>query len=273
MPLDALAEGIPWTFETFPEYLDALDALPLQLNVARAARPHAAPLLRDGRRRDRARGHRRRGGGRCGRSSTRRSTPGAIGFSSSRSISHVGAYGRPVPSRAASLAELDELARAAARARHRLLRGDLGPRLPRRRGRGCREAHRPARVLGGDHGQQAPARRGGPHRRAGAGGGRPGPPPDRLPADRRADRAERPVPRSPWPPRSPRSSALPRERAGRPLRATRRWRRRAEADLEGQFGQLLDGAVVAESTVHADLVGGPTLGELAAARGRGARST
>ena len=34
MPLDALAEGIPWTFETFPEYLDALDALPLQLNVA-----------------------------------------------------------------------------------------------------------------------------------------------------------------------------------------------------------------------------------------------
>ena len=30
MPLDALEAGIPWTFETFPEYLDALDALPLR---------------------------------------------------------------------------------------------------------------------------------------------------------------------------------------------------------------------------------------------------
>ena len=59
---------------------------------------------------------------------------------------------------------------------------------------------------------------------------------------------------------------LPREeRAARYADAT--WRRRAETDLEGQFGKLLDGAVVAESTVHADLVGGPTLGELAAARG------
>jgi N-acyl-D-aspartate/D-glutamate deacylase len=48
------------------------------------------------------------------------------------------------------------------------------------------------------------------------------------------------------------------------LYADEAWRRRAESDLEGQFGPLLDGAVIAESTVHADLVGGPSLGELAA---------
>ena len=108
MPLDALAEGIPWTFETFPEYLDALDALPLQLNVA--------PLL----------GHTPLRYYVMGDDATEREATvdevaamraivdealdaGAIGFSSSRSISHVGAHGRPVPSRAASLAELDEL--------------------------------------------------------------------------------------------------------------------------------------------------------------------
>ena len=34
MPLEALRAGIPWTFESFPEYLDAVDAEPLRCNVA-----------------------------------------------------------------------------------------------------------------------------------------------------------------------------------------------------------------------------------------------
>ncbi len=34
MPLEALRTGIPWTFESFPEYLDAVDAQPLRCNVA-----------------------------------------------------------------------------------------------------------------------------------------------------------------------------------------------------------------------------------------------
>ena len=37
MPYDALVEGIPWTFETFPEYLDAIDALPLRSTSPRCS--------------------------------------------------------------------------------------------------------------------------------------------------------------------------------------------------------------------------------------------
>src|SRR2546425_185926 len=34
MSVEALAAGIPWTFETFPESLDAIDRTPLRLNAA-----------------------------------------------------------------------------------------------------------------------------------------------------------------------------------------------------------------------------------------------
>jgi N-acyl-D-aspartate/D-glutamate deacylase len=34
IPLQTLNAGVPWTFETFPEYLDTLDRLPKRLNVA-----------------------------------------------------------------------------------------------------------------------------------------------------------------------------------------------------------------------------------------------
>src|SRR5438105_6795377 len=33
MSVEALEAGIPWTFETFPDYLDTLDAAPKRLNV------------------------------------------------------------------------------------------------------------------------------------------------------------------------------------------------------------------------------------------------
>ena len=34
MTVETLVAGMPWTFETFPEYLRAVDALPKRLNVA-----------------------------------------------------------------------------------------------------------------------------------------------------------------------------------------------------------------------------------------------
>jgi N-acyl-D-aspartate/D-glutamate deacylase len=111
MPYDALEAGIDWSFETYPEYLDAVDRLPLRINVA--------SLL----------GHTPLRYYVLGEDATERAaTPderaemfalareaiaaGAVGFSTSRSHSHVGAFGKPVPSRAAELAEIYELARA-----------------------------------------------------------------------------------------------------------------------------------------------------------------
>ena len=34
MPIEALRLGLPWVFETYPEYLDAVDALPKRVHVA-----------------------------------------------------------------------------------------------------------------------------------------------------------------------------------------------------------------------------------------------
>jgi N-acyl-D-aspartate/D-glutamate deacylase len=111
MPYDALEAGIDWLFETYPEYLDALDRLPLRINVASLlghtplryyvlgddATERAATLAERARMKALA---------------DEAIAAGAIGFSTSRSHSHVGAYGRPVPSRAAELDEIYELARA-----------------------------------------------------------------------------------------------------------------------------------------------------------------
>jgi N-acyl-D-aspartate/D-glutamate deacylase len=60
---------------------------------------------------------------------------------------------------------------------------------------------------------------------------------------------------------------LPREARG-DLYADAEWRQRAAQDLEAQWGPLLDAGGVAESTQHAELIGGPTLGEIAQSSGR-----
>lgn len=111
MPYDALAAGLPWSFESYPEYLDALDRLPLRINVASllghtplryyvlgdeaTERPATAEEV-----------------ARMRALADEAVAAGAVGFSTSRSPSHVGAFGTPVPSRAADLSELWELARA-----------------------------------------------------------------------------------------------------------------------------------------------------------------
>jgi hypothetical protein len=63
MSLDALRAGVgsDWPFETFPEFLDALDARGTAIHVAALGRTHARAPVRDGRGRDRARGDARRG--------------------------------------------------------------------------------------------------------------------------------------------------------------------------------------------------------------------
>ena len=107
-----LIAGIVWDFETFPEYLDSVQRRGTVAQLHRVRRALRAAALRDGRRRLRARGHRRRDPSRCASSCARRSAAGAAGFSTSFSYAHRGVDGKPVPSR---FAEADEVARAVPR--------------------------------------------------------------------------------------------------------------------------------------------------------------
>jgi N-acyl-D-aspartate/D-glutamate deacylase len=106
IPGTALAEGLPWTWETFPEYLDSLAAMPRVMDIA-ALIPHSAvrayvmgpepsirgdatpaqiedmrTIVRDG------------------------VAAGAYGFSTSRTKLHLGADGKPVPG---SFVKMEEL--------------------------------------------------------------------------------------------------------------------------------------------------------------------
>jgi N-acyl-D-aspartate/D-glutamate deacylase len=109
MSVEALEAGIPWTFETFPEYLDALESAPTRLNVAamightplrlyvlgdeateRQAKDEEVDRMRD--------------------VVAEALAAGALGFATSKSPTHAGADGKPVPSR---LADIDEVYRIA----------------------------------------------------------------------------------------------------------------------------------------------------------------
>jgi N-acyl-D-amino-acid deacylase len=109
MSVEALFAGIPWTFESFPEYLDAVERTGPKLNVAvmLGHTPLRLYVLGDD-------------------AVERDATPaeieemqrlvgeamdaGAVGFASSRQPAHAGAWGKPVPSRLATVAELMQLA-------------------------------------------------------------------------------------------------------------------------------------------------------------------
>lgn len=109
----ALLAGIPWDFETFPEYLDSLRRRGTRLNVAvyvghlpirlyvmgdaaseRAATPDEV--------------------GRMAALVAEAMDAGAAGFATSLAVTHRGADGRPIPSRLASLEEVEALSSAMA---------------------------------------------------------------------------------------------------------------------------------------------------------------
>jgi len=130
MSLDALHAGVgsDWPFETFPEFLDALEARGSAIHVA-ALVGHTPVRLYV-----------------MGEDATEReATPdeiaqmqsivrgalaaGAIGFATSRAPTHVGYAGKPVPSRAASLAEVEALARTIGEFEHAMMQATIGPDL------------------------------------------------------------------------------------------------------------------------------------------------
>ena len=131
MSLAALKAGIgpDWPFETFPEYMDALEARPLGINVAVMVghTPVRLSVMGD-------------------ESTTRAATPaevaamkaivaeamavGAVGFATSVSKVHIGYSGRPVPSRLAEFGEMLEIADAVGKSGHGIIHYNVG-REPR----------------------------------------------------------------------------------------------------------------------------------------------
>ncbi|HUG38682.1 MAG TPA: amidohydrolase family protein [Candidatus Limnocylindrales bacterium] len=111
MSLEAMQKGIQWEFETFREYLDALDRLPLWVNVAPLIGHSAVRqfVMRDAAwERPATADELERMGGEVHRAMA----DGAIGFSSTTNMNHVGDRGRPVPSRLGTDRELEYLAAA-----------------------------------------------------------------------------------------------------------------------------------------------------------------
>jgi N-acyl-D-aspartate/D-glutamate deacylase len=127
MSADALLAGVGprWDFETFPEFLDAIERRGTAINVGALVghtpvrlyvmgeesteRPATEPEI-----------------ARMRRIVAEALAAGAIGFATSKAQTHVGYAGKPVPSRAAELAEIEALAGALAESDHGLLQATLG---------------------------------------------------------------------------------------------------------------------------------------------------
>jgi N-acyl-D-aspartate/D-glutamate deacylase len=118
IPGTALAEGMRWDWETFPEYLDALERLPRTIDVATHV-PHGAV-------RAYVLGERERPGAvpsdadiaEMARIVEEGVRAGALGFSTSRTVLHKSIDGEVVPGTTATAEELIAMGRAMGRAGH-----------------------------------------------------------------------------------------------------------------------------------------------------------
>ena len=116
IPGTALHEGLPWTWTTFPEYLDHLERTPHDIDCA-AYVPHAA--LRVHAMGDRARAEETATDAEIATMAAlarEAVEAGAVGFSSSRSLNHKSSTGEKTPSLYASAAELAGIASGVAAA-------------------------------------------------------------------------------------------------------------------------------------------------------------
>jgi N-acyl-D-aspartate/D-glutamate deacylase len=117
IPEVVLTEGLPWNWHSFPDYLNALEARPFDLDVATQV-PHAAVRIYV----MGARGLAREpatpaDSDRMARLAAEGVKAGALGFSTSRTINHKTKAGEPIPTLQAEEAELTTIAKAL---------GDLG---------------------------------------------------------------------------------------------------------------------------------------------------
>ena len=136
IPGVVMVDGLPWTWETFPEFLDALDGAHARHRRGGVPAALAAAGVRDGpaRRRPRA-GHRRRPG-LMRKLAAEAVEVGALGFASSRLTIHKTSGGQPIPSYEAGHEEIEAIARGRRRRRRRtdpVRAGSIGRRLRVRR--------------------------------------------------------------------------------------------------------------------------------------------
>jgi len=126
MSMEALEEGIDWCFETFPEYLDAIDARAKRLNVAAFAGHSSLRLFAVGPEERAATSEELA----VMKGLLREAMEaGAVGFSTSRQPNHQGAFGRPVPSRFAEVDEVYELAGVLGEVGAGVMEVSIGPGL------------------------------------------------------------------------------------------------------------------------------------------------
>jgi len=130
MSFEALRKGVglEWPFETFPQYLDAVERGGMAINVA-AMIGHTPVRLyvmgEEATERGATEGEVARM-----RSIVREAIDaGAVGFATSKAPTHVGYAGKPVPSRAAELSEIEALADSLREAGQGVLQATVGPGL------------------------------------------------------------------------------------------------------------------------------------------------
>lgn len=130
MSLDTLNEGINWSFETFPEYMDAISRAPKMINLATFVGHTPIRMYVLG----------------ADDSATREATSeeiarmkelvaeaidaGAIGFSTSHAPSHVGTKALPVPSRLATHEETEALISVVGEKGRGVIEMTYGPEYP-----------------------------------------------------------------------------------------------------------------------------------------------
>jgi N-acyl-D-aspartate/D-glutamate deacylase len=116
IPEVVMTEGVPWAWETFPEYLDFLDGRSYDADIA-AQLPHAALRVYVMRERGMAREPATSDDRLRMRDLTQEAIEaGALGFSTSRSVNHRTVDGDPTPSYQAAEQELHAIAAGATRA-------------------------------------------------------------------------------------------------------------------------------------------------------------
>ena len=124
MSMEALEAGIDWCFETFPEYLAAIDARRKRLNVGAFLGHTPLRLFVTG-------GEERPATAEevaTMKGLVREALEaGAIGFSTSRQPAHQGAFGRPVPSRFAETDEVEAMAAVMGELGKGVLQVSIGP--------------------------------------------------------------------------------------------------------------------------------------------------